>query len=258
MSNNNHKTSACDFAESLISYLYDEIGTAEKWDFEEHLKDCAACRDELAAVGFARTAIREWRADEFDALATPRFAIPLTVRSVETPAVTPESRSWFDGWRQIFTLKPALALSVSMILIALFGATFLLFNAENDDRIAGGIVNRQEINAAVSPTGERKIELSKETIDDQAAPPLKAISSKPVDKNASAAPKTSTVKVSSGTSKNNSKVVSEPTKINQKTRRDVRLPANASKNRVPNLTETADEEDDAIRLADLFDEIETR
>ncbi|HLL74646.1 MAG TPA: hypothetical protein VK421_05230, partial [Pyrinomonadaceae bacterium] len=53
----------CGRAGQLLGYLYGESGTAERADFERHLPDCAACRDELAAFTHVRGSVAEFRAE---------------------------------------------------------------------------------------------------------------------------------------------------------------------------------------------------
>ncbi len=40
--------------ELLVSYLYDDVSREDRARFESHLRGCAACRDELKALGAVR------------------------------------------------------------------------------------------------------------------------------------------------------------------------------------------------------------
>lgn len=53
----------CGRAGQLVGYLYDESGAAERADFEHHLHDCVACRDELAAFTHVRGSVADFRAE---------------------------------------------------------------------------------------------------------------------------------------------------------------------------------------------------
>ncbi len=80
---NNGNNANCGFSDEIVSYIYDEIGAAERKTFEKHLADCAVCTDEFAAVSNARFSVFEWRREEFEPLATPEFAIPYAEKQHE-------------------------------------------------------------------------------------------------------------------------------------------------------------------------------
>ncbi len=254
MLNNNHKITDCAFAESLVAYLYDEAGAAEKIALETHLENCASCADELAEIGFARTAVHEWRVAEFDVLPTPVFEIPM--QTVQSPAITEDSPSWFAGWRQIFSFKPALAMSSLVILVAFFGIAAFIFNFKSDEQVAEKLDNKNLTKSVASPTVEKNVEPKKEIVSDKnsADAETTALTSAPkniADKKAVSA-KTAAVKISTETP---SKI--SPVKVVQKDVKRMPKTNTAAKSDVPRLTEADDEEDDSIRLADLFDEIGT-
>jgi hypothetical protein len=46
--------------EQIIARVYDEIDSSQSLDFDAHVTTCAACREELAALGAVRTRLREW------------------------------------------------------------------------------------------------------------------------------------------------------------------------------------------------------
>jgi len=56
----------CDSKELLVSFLYDEIDSASKRDFQRHLATCVACRDELAELGATRAQIATWTPPDAD------------------------------------------------------------------------------------------------------------------------------------------------------------------------------------------------
>ena len=53
----------CGRAGQLVGYLYGESAAAERADFERHLRDCAACREELAAFTHVRGSVAEFRGE---------------------------------------------------------------------------------------------------------------------------------------------------------------------------------------------------
>lgn len=251
MLNYNDKNSDCANAELLISYLYDETSQTEKIVFETHLKDCAACSEELKEFNFARTAVQDWRVADFDSLPTPIFEIPAQTIVQSTAE---KSASWFNNLKLIFSFKPALAMSALVVLIALFGIAAFVFNFKTEDNsLAENIKDKELTKTTVSPTVEKKNENKAEEIaskveSNESKSTIAPV--KTVEKN-SPTVKSATVKVSNQNTKNISiKAVQNDTK----------KPLNkniAPKSDVPQMVEADDEEDDSIRLADLFDEIGT-
>lgn len=58
---NNHSPLDCGRKEDLVAYLYEEVGAAERANFERHLNDCDACRGELTAFGRVRDDLSAWQ-----------------------------------------------------------------------------------------------------------------------------------------------------------------------------------------------------
>ncbi len=46
--------------EALVTYLYGEIDAVERAAFERHVRECASCRDELAAFDQVRSGLGRW------------------------------------------------------------------------------------------------------------------------------------------------------------------------------------------------------
>jgi len=93
----------CDSKELLVSFLYDEIDSRSKREFQNHLATCADCRDELAELGATRAQIASWTPPDADL----GFRI---VREAESPR-----RRWF-GW------SPAWGLAAAAVLLLAIGA----------------------------------------------------------------------------------------------------------------------------------------
>ncbi len=252
MFKDNHPKIDCAFAEHLIAYLYDEIGWAEKVKFETHLEKCSECRIELTKFGLARSAIREWRVEKFDILPTPQFEIPSNGVQIQTAAAT-ESRSRFASWRQLFNFGPALA--AASIVIVMVVTAFLTFNRHSDQEIAGTINNVSSGKIAVSPTVEKSVNPSE-------TPEIARIGSPIVKSNVPAADKkSSAVRIQAvRTSPNQTRVNSggdQSPKAAQPSGKSDEKRNTTTKSAVPRLIETDDDEDNSVRLTDLFDEIGT-
>ena len=254
MLNNNHKNLTCAFSESLISYLYDEIGGAEKAEFEAHLVNCAACSDELSELGFARTAVYEWRVEEFDSLATPFFETPVSV--IKTPETNAVSPTWISGWQNLFSFKPMFALATAAIFVALFGIGLKVFNLRN------GIESNQDLAKAVNPNASPTIDKSIEKKDEIAQDVNKSMVSEILPSKVSVkkpvASKITPIKTASNSPISNS-VNIVPTKVLQRAENVNNKPPVVKKSaKIPTLIDAPEEEDKSVRLADLFEEIGTR
>jgi anti-sigma factor RsiW len=261
MLNNNHKS--CQFAEQTISYLYGESGASEKTEFESHLKTCPTCADELDSFGFIRSAVLDWRNEDFAKLQTPAFDIPATKsENVFSPATnSTESRSWFGGLGKIFSFNPALA--AFAVLVVCVGAALFAFKFSGGDggEIAG---NKNNANLAQAAAASPIIEATKkpEVIiigDEDSRKSLPTVvktddSSRRAARERQIVPVKSAVKVSDGSSKIDTGSSARSTK---NANDNIKKIAPVKNQQVPNLN-VADDEDETIRLADLFDEIDAR
>src|SRR5689334_20153613 len=91
--------------EDLIGYLYDDLGGLARLGFERHLRDCAECRDELAAMRTVRADLLTWSPPE------PDFAF----RIVSEPKVI---RPAVASWRAWLTPAAGLAAAAALVLAA--------------------------------------------------------------------------------------------------------------------------------------------
>lgn len=93
----------CD-KEQLVAYLYDDLSAADRAAFDGHLAACAACREELAALGATRRHLTRWSPPE------PEF----NVRVVRGGAPAPSAR----GWRTAVLPQWGLAAAAALLLLA--------------------------------------------------------------------------------------------------------------------------------------------
>src|SRR5690349_21241715 len=94
----------CD-KEQLVSYLYDDLGDAERAAFGAHLRTCAACRDELNALRGVRADLISWTPPQ------PDFGF----RVVREPKVLPMPAR---TWRAWYTPAAGLAAAAVLVLAA--------------------------------------------------------------------------------------------------------------------------------------------
>lgn len=163
MNGTSRTNSACESAEQLIAYIYGEANAAETSAFEQHLKTCVVCRDELVAFGHLRSGISAWHS------AVLQNAPPLPALSFETAHVTPKisqmglfgaavqqtterKHSALAALREFFWLSPLWlkAGSFATVLAMCALAILALVNAEV----------RWDNNGIAFSTGTRKVQTS--------------------------------------------------------------------------------------------------
>jgi hypothetical protein len=108
----------CRSGDAIVSYIYNELPSADRLAFEDHLLDCTTCTDEFAAIAYSRYSVYEWQKIEFEPMQTPNFVIPYAETKV----------SWFDALKTIFATGPRLATAgaFGLLIVAVgFAAIFL-------------------------------------------------------------------------------------------------------------------------------------
>jgi hypothetical protein len=261
MKNDSPKNFNCEFAPEIIDFLYGELSGERKNAFNLHLRNCSDCADEIEDFSGIRYSIRDWKVAEFDNLATPKIEIPYEIAAVRT--VETEKLSWFDSIRNYLTFAPVLSGAAAVLIFAVLIATGIFFLNKNagEDLVAG---SNQKPNAAPSvkpqPSVKDKIETDEKT-PEIVDIPEKAIDDNIIDK------KQRNIETIPAQVKNNSnaKQKTSPVKTVEKKSSSADL-KNDTKNAktVPNrnrprLNELPEEdEDNSLRLADLFAELETK
>jgi len=245
----------------MVSYLYGEADAREKTKFETHLKNCSTCADELAAFGFVRSAVLDWRAEGVSKLPTPAIEIPAAEykESFSTTVVLAESRSWFAGFRQMFSLNSMKATAAFGILIVCAGIVWFAFSFSGNDISENGD-DVKPIQVAVTPTVEIAKKSEEESVADKnnekSLPSYQITkSTPPIKREKTGSPNKSIIRASSNAPKNNSdNSIRNPKEASE----DSKKTASVRKKRIPNLNDVEDEEDETIRLSDLFDELDTK
>ncbi len=270
MSNNNHHNLQCGFAEDLVSYLYDEINPADKSKFEKHLDKCSTCDKELAAFGYVRSSISDWREENFSMLETPKIEIqyPEKQKTVEIIGISSQPGSFLGRLRDLFTLSPTRA-TVFAALLVFIGLTIVVFNFSKSTDLVE-VINENEPNEslAINDTNAQITEQNPVTDEkpiiekDQPKPDLVKenkpdIVSEPNEKKV-LVPKKIAESVAAKSPKNKN-IIRETRKPNEtmtaNQNKDTNIPEDRVTRDAPKLTNFADDEDDSLRLADLFDEV---
>lgn len=223
---------SCGFNGDVLSYLYNEMSEAERDRFESHLEACETCVNEFAILSDARYSVYEWKAIEFAPMETPAIIIP----------IEPVKASWLDVIKTAFAFPrglvaagagfAAIALIVSVSLIGFSG------NGIDDKPVVRTIEPQVSTMAAQNPVSSPSPEMSK--VDTPPSPDKTRVE---VERH-----KPEIVKASVRVPKNN--LSTTATKKN----RD----SSAKNVNAPRLVRFDDNDDDSLRLAELFNDIDTR
>ena len=251
--NNGHDPS-CNHAVDVVSYLYDEIGGAEKREFESHLAGCNTCTAELASFSGVRSSVNTWRAQEFDPLATPVIDIPF--ETLDEPATAAGWRGTIlTDFKRLFAFSPWPPAAVGFAALAIFiGLGFFVFsymNRSGNDLAKNKAVDKPVVSPTAEPgkdPGEVAINNSnsKSEGDDKLITTPKAPE-----------PEGTVVKVSvTRNTPKNKPVKASPDTVTPK--KVVDKPNTQQNQKAPNLNNYTEEEDKTLRLADLFEEIDTK
>ena len=157
---------SCARADDLVTYLYGEATADEARDFEGHLRQCAACRTELADFGGVREAIGDWRLQAlapFAHTAAEPAASPLfntAERHKQRPA------SALAALREFFALSTAWVRAAAVAVALAFCALVVIAVAHFVEQPRTVVVKEQiksgysqeEVNAMIAEAVKRQQE----------------------------------------------------------------------------------------------------
>lgn len=256
MINNNHKKSGCGFAEELVSYVYGEADAAgSAAEFEAHLAGCSICAGELEAFSGVHTAIGDWKAAEFAPLETPVIEIPYP-QTASIQQVSDGKESWLSALvGELFSLSPrglSLAAACVVVLTIAVGAVLYLSKSPGAGEVA---ITNSNSKTAVAPTVE-KSPAAANNIQNVAPPtqPQQPIDPKTPPRDAAIQPETKNNRVVKVT--NNPRPTTKAENTNSPKSTDAKR--NIKNKEIPARSMPDEDEDDTLRLAELFEEIETR
>lgn len=224
---NNADNLMCEYSESVVAYLYDELPVRETSIFEAHLEHCTMCTDEFAAIADTRYSVYEWHKEEFVPLATPRFVVPSEPVKVSV-------------WEQLAGLlgpRPSIAFAggFAVLLVA----------------VAIGFVALRQPEVDVAANVQVPAPVSAATTAPTALPPI--VEPVPAVQVPDVRPES--VKA---TAVRTSRPFAKHTAIKRPSVRDVdtiRTDSPTQARKAPALSNDIDVEDESLRLTDLFDEV---
>ena len=233
---------SCTHGEEMLAYLYNELSPEAREQFEAHMGSCFECIDEFAELAASRYSVFEWKSVEFVPMATPKFVIP----SKRKPATA----SWFDG------VKAALAWNgwafaggaAATILVAFVGIA--LWNVQPDTTIA---VNDAVPTIDNAPAPSRPVE---SPADNRESESSTTVESKPAD----------AFRPEPITPGRPASVRKQPTVAKAAARRKMpsvtvdtqRATASERLQNASTLGQYVEDQDDSLRLSDIFDDLDTR
>lgn len=244
---NNYKGS-CELASNLVDYMYGEIGERGRDAFDAHLPACESCTAELAGVSSARLSVMEWRAAEFDSLQTPAIVIPYD--NVERDA----EQGWLTSLRGFLASSPGWAAAAAIIPISVVCLGVALFAFD----LFGPVEVAQQNNAGSNtPRPNQRSGVDGNVARLETAPEVETSKSKQ-DNDITDEPvkePITGVKVSERTTPRPRKAKAVSTDKPAKATDQGQPPTR--RQRAPRLNNFEDEEDDSLRLADLFAQTDT-
>jgi hypothetical protein len=95
--------------EQLVSYVYEELSTTERAEFESHLSSCAGCRQELAHLRGTRHMLASWAPPQ------PEFNFHI-VRGAAAAAAPRRRLAWVPQWA--LNAAAALLLAAGLAAVA--------------------------------------------------------------------------------------------------------------------------------------------
>lgn len=259
--NNNQNHHTCEFGLESIEYLYDQLGEAQKSKFEAHLHNCLSCSAEFSAFAEVRSSISDWKNLEFSNLTAPVISIPYK-EAEKTNINVKVGSSWLDNLRVLFAFSPVWKTAAASALIIVFaGVVYLVFNSSTQNELAG-MDNKPIVNTEASPAIEKNLETN-DLSSKSSEPSQISQDFSQSEKETSGKVKNVPVKILTDSAKKDSSPVKKVKSLQasetpKKNAVNVK-PKSSEMQNLPRLNALPeDDEDDSLRLADLFAEIETK
>ncbi len=232
---------SCSHGEEMLAYLCDELSPDGRERFETHMQGCFECIDEFAELAVSRYSVFEWKSVEFAPMATPKFVIPTETKTAK--------KAWFDGIRTAFAWNGwALAGGVAAVIVfAVIGVS--LWNIPPEATIAGNDPER-EIRPAPSFSQVAPSTISNEAQELPEAPPAR-----PVDEPTQGQPASRRVTPQRKQAVTRAGTAPKLPPVTSQTRPSS---AGESLQNSPTLGQYVDDQDDSLRLSDIFDDLDTK
>jgi hypothetical protein len=177
---------ACEHAEELISYLYNEASAAEAKDFERHMRGCVSCRTELAEFGIVRESVGEWRTSALGGIINAPATESSFAHAFDATKVGPtRQRSAFAAIREFFTLSPGWMraatgfAALTFCALAVIAFTHFFQRAEPQtvfvEKPSDKIYTKQQADEMVAQAKQQSAAVKQEKLDQSSRPQEVAI-----------------------------------------------------------------------------------
>lgn len=214
----------------MLAYLYDEMSAGQRDSFELHLADCISCIDGFAELSQSRYSVYEWKKLEFDPLQTPEIPIPFKEAAVP----------FFDKVKAVFSRfgwSSAIPAFGSLLIVGFIGFVWL-----------GGVRDQDNLLAENAPTPSiTPPPQTKQPVSDTGIEPMLKVT--PVLPSTTAKKQVDEKIVPVKASNRNPVQRTSPSKTQNASQ--------TTRTGVPTLADHDEDEDDTLRLSDLFEEIDT-
>ncbi len=229
-----------------MAYMYNEMPSDARSQFESHFADCSSCIDAFAEVADSRYSVYEWQRIEFVPLETPIIEIPYA-------PVTGRS-SWIASLKEAFSLRPQMAFASAFgaLLVTMVIGYLMLSGGSPTSDLATGPKAVETASADATAT-----ELNIETESGSVNGSELTIKQEPETKELEIeeqAPQTVPV-LQPGSATRSSREARPGPRV--RVRPVGRISTVSATQTAPRLNDFDDVVDDSLRLADLFDDIET-
>jgi hypothetical protein len=253
----------CEFAEETVLYLYGEMGETQMADFRSHLKNCSTCADEISAFSSIHSSIQNWKSAEFDLIAAPIIEMPDGGRQKSD---APVSSSWLANLRERFSISFGWVQAGALAALLIGPAFGLFFIASSGKQEQISEKKENTANNQAAPNIEEKTsEIAKseskteDEFPEKASTPDNSLADVEPEEKILPNKKSASTKIST----NRKNPVVRESSSKQPSNRKIKAPeiyanvapvTNRNLPKLNNLPEEVEEED--LRLADLFDEID--
>lgn len=263
MKNNSPQNFNCEFAPETIDFIYGEMSGERKNAFQVHLKNCEDCADEIRGFSDIKFSIQDWKTSEFDKIPTPEFEIPY--QKINQIVIANEKISFFDSVKNYFRFSPVLSGAAAFAVLALLiGSGVFLLQNERESTIAENIpasdlsptpsVVRGSVNSENENSKPKSVETNKP--ENENPSPVLADGK---DKNTGKTVPSKAINKTVGDEKNQTVKTTEKKSApigNINNGKDQKAVQTTKKPRLNDLPD--DEEDNSLRLSDMFAELDTK
>ncbi len=248
MMNNGNGTSACNRASEIPEYIYQELTDRGRVELERHFSACAGCAAELKGMTNAHLAVMQWRDESFAGLSTPKIVIPFGENQSDQAGTV--NSGWLDSIHRLLGNSTALQWGGGLVAVAAVALiAFIAVNMirvpvqpsvakESSPRVDGAVAGRNEIPQQVINENVARLPDEAGVVDTRS--PTKV----------STGLRSRSSGGSNGRRSPRSGQVAVDLNGNGRAKK-----SNGSARKLPSLNDVADDDDNSLRLSDLFEEI---